>query len=161
MQSAAAAQACLESLRRSQWQVTAGLTPDQHTLTHGCSDVVAAAQAAAAAAAVAAVTAADTAALEVGPAAAAVVAVAAAAASLAVVAGPAVDPDAVAVAAAAFGPSLQTVKAFAADMSPTGAVAFPGSGLVEGQAMKLALAAALAAAVAAVTAAVVEAGRRS
>ncbi len=148
MQSAAAAQACLESLRRSQWQVTAGLTPDQHTLTHGCSDV-AAAQAAATAAAVAAVTAADTAALEVGPAAAAVVAVAAAAASLAVAAGPAVDPAAVAV-AVAFGPSLQAVTAFAADMTHTGAVAFPGSGLVEGQAMQLALAAA-----------VVGAGRRS
>ncbi len=158
MQTAAAAQACLESLRRSQWQVTAGLTPDQHTLTHGCSDVEAAALTAAAAAAVAAVTAAtDTAALEVGPAAAAVVAVAAAAASLAVAAGPAVDPAAVAVAAAAFGPSLQTVKAFAADMTPTGAVASAGSGLVEGQAMQLAL----PAAVAAVTAAVVEAGWRS
>ena len=131
--------------------MTAGLSPDQNTLTHGCSDTVAAALTAAAA-----VTAIDTAALEVGPAAAAVVAVAAAAASLAVAAGPAVDPAAVAV-AAAFGPSLQTVKAFAADMTPTGAVAFAGSGLVEGQAMKLAL----PAAVAAVTAAVVEAGRRS
>ena len=126
--------------------MTAGLTTDQHTLTHGCSDVVAAALTAAAA--VAAVTVTDTAALGVGLAAAAVVAVAAA--SLAVAAGPAVDPAAVAVAAAAFGPSLQTVKAFAADMTPTGAVAFAGSGLVEGQAMQLALAAA-----------VVGAGRRS
>jgi len=76
----------------------------------------------------------------------------AAAASLEVAAGPAVDPAAVAV-TVAFDPSLQTVKAFAADMTPPGAVAFAGSGLVEGQAVGLALAA--------VTAAVVEAGRRS